>query len=294
MSQQPLITAGEKTILYSQGGYKVHPRSGWKLGHHYLTNKRLYFSQSMGIMFETPLSNIRTMIVERAKFVLGRKNVLCLSYMSPKTGAASQAWLIVNDIERWRRKIDEMTAPVIDEETIDRIARELDPYSRDILEYLWRTRHAQIDALAELIAAPSHMDVLLRIRNNINPIAEKITGRPILVFEKSRVDYETGERVLFSWWIIEGRQPTRVAEGERCVDVFDEGDHINVVMDLAGVQEKDVLVRVEGRKLSVSTNTTENPLYEEVHLPAEVDPRECTKRYKNNILEVRLEKISDG
>ncbi|MFQ5887679.1 MAG: Hsp20/alpha crystallin family protein [Candidatus Hydrothermarchaeales archaeon] len=180
----------------------------------------------------------------------------------------------------------------IDEETLYKIADELDSGSRDILWYLWQKKHAKIDELAEVIAAPNHMDVLLRIRNIINPTAEKITGNSILAFEKSKVDYETGERILFSWWIIGERQLTRMQERETFIDIFDEDDHINVIMNLVDVQEKDVFLKVEGNKLTVSDNTIENPLYEEIHLPAEVDPREVNKTYKNGILVVRLEKIS--
>jgi hypothetical protein len=43
------------------------------------------------------------------------------------------------------------------------------------------------------------MDILLKIREIINPTAEKIIGYPILSFESLKVDRETGEKVTFSW-----------------------------------------------------------------------------------------------
>jgi len=69
------------------------------------------------------------------------------------------------------------------------------------------------------------MDILLKIREIINPTAEKIIGYPILSFESSKVDWETGEKVTFSWWL--AGQPHKDKK-EPLLDIFDEDDDLVV------------------------------------------------------------------
>ncbi|MEW6188554.1 MAG: Hsp20/alpha crystallin family protein [Actinomycetota bacterium] len=287
-SKKPLLTEGEQIILWEQGGYLNNLRAGWKLGHHYLTNKRLFFSQAKRIIFETPLACITDVTVEEKIFVFRRKNVICISYRCPRLEGISKAWIIMANLETWRKKIREMIAPPIDEETVNQLAEGLDSVSQEILWYLWRNGHGTIDELAELVSASTHMDVLLRIREVINPAAEKISGNPILSFEKSKIDPETGEKILFSWWLV-GRK-THEEIKESLLDIFDEGDHLHVVMELLGVQEEDILLVVEKDKLTIFADAQDMKYHEEVFLPAEVYTEEFTKRYNNNILEVRLGK----
>ncbi|MDP3013157.1 MAG: Hsp20/alpha crystallin family protein, partial [Candidatus Subteraquimicrobiales bacterium] len=169
------------------------------------------------------------------------------------------------------------------------VAEELDSVSQEILWYLWRNGHGTIDELAELVSAPTHMDVLLRIREVINPAAEKIIGNLILSFEKSKIDPETGEKILFSWWLV-GREQSGERRKEALLDIFDEGDYLHVVMELSGVQEEDILLMVEKDKLTIFADVQGVKYREEVSLPAQVYTEEFTKRYNNNILEVRLGK----
>lgn len=289
-SKKPPLTEGEQIILWEQGGYLNNLRAGWKLGHHYLTNKRLFFSQAKRIIFETPLVCITDVTVEEKVFVFRRKNVICISYRRPRVEGISKAWIIMANVETWRKKIHEMIAPPIDQKAINNLAAELDPISQEILWYLWQNGHGTIDELAELVPAPTHMDVLLRIREVINPAAEKIIGNPILSFEKSKIDPETGENILFSWWL-RGRHPEERRK-ETFLDIFDEEDHIDIVMELPGVQEKDILLEIGKDKLTVAANTLDKRYDEKISLPAEVNPEQFTKKYNNNILEIRLEKLT--
>ncbi len=301
ISNNPELTENEGTLLYSQGGYCDHFRSGWKLGHHYLINKRLLFFQPSRIAFETFLSNITAITVERQKFVLATKNTIGITYTHPQVLRQLKAWIIMGDLETWRRKIYELTQLVIDEETINKIAERLDPDCADIVWYLWQRRHAKLDELADLIEAPTHMDVLLKIKRIINPAARRTIGNPILAFEQSRIDDDTGKKVLFSWWIVGRKRPEDLSAynaqaGERrkaLIDVFDEGDHIDVVVELPGIQEQDILLKVEKGNLTVSASTSDKKYHEDVPLPAGVNVKESTKRYNNSILEVRLEKVGD-
>ncbi|MFQ5840856.1 MAG: Hsp20/alpha crystallin family protein [Thermodesulfobacteriota bacterium] len=223
-------------------------------------------------------------------FVLRTTNVLCICYRDTRTERASKAWIVMRDLESWRKKIHELTAPKIEEETVKKVAEGLEPESREILWTIWQNRHANIDELAELIAAPNHMDVLLKIKNIINPRSEKITGRPILTFERSKIDDGTGEKILFSWWIMGEREEPRIRKREMPIDVFDEGDHVNIIMDLMGLQEKDVSLKVERNKLTVLSRTAGKTFQEEIYLPAEVHPDKTAKNFNNNILRVILHK----
>jgi HSP20 family molecular chaperone IbpA len=294
-SLQPALAGDEHIVLYSQGGYKDNPRSAWKLGQFHLTSDRLIFSVPTGILFQVALTNMESIDVEQARFALGKwKDVIAIGYRHPTTRAASKVQIIMRDLELWRKKLFDMALLEIDPETVDRVMQELDPQSRDIVGYLWENWHATIDELAELIAAPTHMDVLLKIRGDINPTAERISGSPILAFRRSRVDPVTGEKVLFSWWVI---GPPRAEEEARTgvlVDVFDEEDRIDVVADLAGVREEDIVLSVARDRLTLSARGPEERYHEEVVLPAEVRVGTLTKTYTNNVLVVSLEKLGSG
>jgi hypothetical protein len=294
-SLQPRLTGDEHIVLYSQGGYKDNPRSAWKLGHFYLTSERLIFLVLAGVVFEAALGDIKTIVVEKARYAAGReKDVIAIGYQRPTAPRAWKAWIIMRDLEVWRKKLLEMTSPGIDQETLGMVMQELDWQGRGIVSHLWEARHATIDELAELMGASTHMDVLLKIRGVINPTAERIAGSPILAFRRSRVDPVTGEKVLFSWWVI---GPPRVEEEARTgvlVDVFDEGDRIGVVAELAGVREEDLVLTVARDTLTLHAEGPEGKYHEEIVLPAEVRVDTLTRTYTNNVLAISLEKLGSG
>ena len=146
----------EQIILHSQGGYRNNIRSGWKLGHFYLTNRRLLFFVPSRIIFETPLSNIREIGIEKQRYIAGRiKDTIAIQYQSPITRRPSKAWIIMHDLESWRKELFEMTSHGVSEESLNSVMEELDPISREIVAYLWQNRHATINELADLIDAPA-------------------------------------------------------------------------------------------------------------------------------------------
>ncbi len=178
--------------------------------------------------------------------------------------------------------------PSTSAQDLERLAVELDPGSREILWYLWLNRHATINELAELVAAPTHMDVLFRIRQGINPVAEEVLGRPILAFEESRFDRETGEMVPFSWWLA-GRAAPATEGREPGIEVFNEADEINVIVELPGVEEEAIRVSAQREKVVVWVDGV--GYHEEIPLPAPVDADRVVTRFKNGILIVNLKKI---
>ncbi|MCG2769714.1 MAG: hypothetical protein L6435_15250 [Anaerolineae bacterium] len=204
---------------------------------------------------------------------------------------ATPRW--VSDIAQARRdRVKEIVAEAhgefperIEEEHIAEVAQALDPASREMIWYLRENRHAKIEELRQLLGESCHMSVLTRINEVINPTARKMLGVPLLVFESRRADPWTGEVVPFSWWLCrEAERRPRIAPP---ADVFDEGEQVVVVMELAGVEEKDIQVRAEGEWLIVTAG--DRPPWE-IALPATVDGKRITTHYHNNVLQVRLEK----
>jgi len=300
MEKKLALLTNEEIISESPGFCKDNLRSGWKPGHLYLTNTRLLLWQPARIIFQTSLENIKGISIQQRGFILRNKDALCISYKNQSGEGVAQAWIMVKDVERWKNKIFERSLLEINQEAIDKVIKELDPQSRNILLFVWQNRHATIDELAHLYKAPSHMDVLHRIRNIINPTSQKLIGFPVLVFERSKIDGLTGTHVMFSWWIIgDDKLSARgesvfTGEGDKeqsLLDVFDEGDHLNVIMELKGALEEDILLAVVEDKLTVSCKTPEVNYYEEVSFPSSVDSEGIVKKFRNNVLQVRLQKL---
>lgn len=77
---------------------------------------------------------------------------------------------------------------------------------------------------------------------------------------------------------------------EPLVDVLDEGDHILVIAEMPGVEEKDIQVKAEGDILEITASSGERRYHKEVLLPSPVDTEKVAASYRNGILEVRLTK----
>jgi len=300
MENKLALLTNEEIVSEAPGFCKDNLRSGWKPGHLYLTNARLLIWQPARIIFQTSLENIKGISIQQRGLILRNKDALCISYKNQSGEGVAQAWIMVKDVERWKNKIFERSLLEINQEAIDKVIKELDPQSQNILLFVWRNRHATIDELAHLYKAPSHMDVLHRIRNIINPTSQKLIGFPVLVFERSKIDGLTGTHVMFSWWITgDDKLPARgesvfTGEGDKeqsLLDVFDEGDHLNVIMELKGARQEDILLAVVEDKLTVSCKTPEANYYEEISFPSNVDSEGIVKKFRNNILQVRLQKL---
>jgi len=291
---KPNLAGDEYVILHSQGGYKDNVRPIWKLGQFYLTNRRLIFSVPTHTIWEVPLSSIKGISVEQQRYIAGRvKDMIAIGYQSPVKHRLSKAWTIMPEMEAWRKELYGRTLLKINQEMLDSVLEQLDPYSQKLVSYLWQNRHATIIELVDLIDAPTHMDVLLRIKGVINPTAEKVIGSPLLVFERSRVDGETGEVVMFSWWLIS--QPVIKEMDQRAtrVDIFDEEDRIDIVADLSGlgVSEEDIALSIAGDRVVLSAKAGDEKYYEEIALPCEVDPNRFMRTCHNNILALSLQKL---
>ncbi len=77
---------------------------------------------------------------------------------------------------------------------------------------------------------------------------------------------------------------------EPMVDVLDEGDHLAVIAELPGVDEKDIHVEVKEDILELKAETRDRKYSKEVLLPSPVDASTLQSSYKNGILEIKLKK----
>ena len=298
-------------LLVEQGVYLPQGRPVWHIGKLCLTSERLLFLQPRGAIFDTPLTRITEVATEPKRFTLVRKMAMAVSYRHPRQMSLAKAWFITPSLGRWLEQLHQLVPelggggtaeispapqppstsvpmPPITHAQVERMAKELDPASREIVWHLWLNKHATINELATLIAAPTHMDVLFKIRQGINPVAEEMLGHSILVFEESRFDHETGEMVPFSWWLA-GRAASVTEGREPEIEVFNEANEINVIVELPGVEEEAIRVRAQRDKVVVEVDG--GAYHEEASLPAPVDADRVVTRFKNGILIVNLKKI---
>jgi HSP20 family protein len=84
-----------------------------------------------------------------------------------------------------------------------------------------------------------------------------------------------------------------IEEREPIVDVFEEEDHINIMAELPGVEEKDVNLKMKSNLLTISADTPVRKYYKEVKLPTSIKCDLIESKLRNGILEVKLRKAKD-
>ena len=77
---------------------------------------------------------------------------------------------------------------------------------------------------------------------------------------------------------------------EPLADVMTTDGEIRVIVELPGVDKKDIKLHGTENKLTISVDAAQRKFYKEVNLPANVDPKEAKSTYKNGVLEVTLQK----
>ena len=161
----------------------------------------------------------------------------------------------------------------------------LDKKSVQILIYLLKERHAGIRKLADLIDASSDMEVLVKIREVINPKVQETMGWPLIIFEQSKLDPLTGQKITFSWWLNE-ELVDDVPNG-KLLDFHDEKDTLRVVASIP-LQEEDIEVEVKDNFLIIAGKN----YYQEVLLTSAVEGT-VKKTVNNGVLEVVLKKSGE-
>lgn len=79
---------------------------------------------------------------------------------------------------------------------------------------------------------------------------------------------------------------------EPLVDVFDEGDHLRIIAELPGVEEKDIKVSLKSDKLTISADTPNRKYHQAVTLPCSPKGK-LKKAYRKGVLEIRIQMTED-
>ena len=77
---------------------------------------------------------------------------------------------------------------------------------------------------------------------------------------------------------------------EPLADVMSEDDEINVIVELPGVEKKDIKLSGTETMLTISVDTAERKYFKEVELPAKVEIKKATSKYKNGVLDITIPK----
>lgn len=88
------------------------------------------------------------------------------------------------------------------------------------------------------------------------------------------------------------KAPEEVEVREPFVDVFyekEDGEYVKVMADIPGVEEKDIKINIEGKKLTLSAETLRRKYHKDIELDYPVES-EFKTNYRNGILEVTLTK----
>jgi len=173
---------------------------------------------------------------------------------------------------------------------LERFMEHIDGKSREIILYLLRNGHVGIREIRELrdLEHETDMEVLIRIREVINPAAKKFLGKEILEFKQSKIDESSGRNVQFKWWLRDDFQ--LIENREEILDVFDEPDQIRIIAELPPtIEEKDIKVEVNnnGDILRIIANSPNGRYEKKIPLFYTVE-KSMEKTYKNRILGVRL------
>ncbi|MFH1239912.1 MAG: Hsp20/alpha crystallin family protein [Candidatus Diapherotrites archaeon] len=166
---------------------------------------------------------------------------------------------------------------------------ELDTESRSIVSYLLIKKHARINELSDLINENDTLTII-KIKEAINPLAEKIFGMQILVFKESAIDISEGRKVLFSWWL-ENAEELIEEQKKELIDVFDEKDYVKVVMELP--DSKNINAKINGNELIITAEKSNEKICRKIPLSADVK-KIIGKRYNNSVLEIKLEKGAEN
>lgn len=86
------------------------------------------------------------------------------------------------------------------------------------------------------------------------------------------------------------RGPVVEEERQPLVDIFDEKDHVLLIIELPGIEEEHISTRIKGDILMLSAANGDRKYYKEVVLPEDVDVGTLTSKYKNGVLEIRIGK----
>lgn len=83
---------------------------------------------------------------------------------------------------------------------------------------------------------------------------------------------------------------SKITDSEPLIEVFEEGDHVNVIAEIPGLSEAEIKTKVKDGVLSISTDSKDKKYTKEIPLPELTDSKPVKKSYKNGILKLKFKK----
>jgi HSP20 family protein len=83
---------------------------------------------------------------------------------------------------------------------------------------------------------------------------------------------------------------TGIEERKPLVDVIETDNEVQVIAEMPGVNKEDIELNATETSLEIRAEGESRKYYENVELPAEVEPESAKARYNNGVLEVVLRK----
>jgi hypothetical protein len=293
---------GSPVLLRSQGCFLPRWSSQWLIGDLSLSAGCFAFAQANRRRFELSLASITGLAIRQRKFVLLRKDIVQLTYSLPDKERERRVWFIAPDLSRWIEQLETLTdaeeepsgppdlrravrprsplrwmskgreaEPVrVREDQVRDLAATAGAPGARVLWHLWQERHADIEELAALVDAPTHMDVLTLLREGINAAACRLLGGPVLVFKERAFDPDTGRNICFQWWLERAEEAGEPGSAQPLVEIHDEGDALLVVAMMPRAGERAPRAVVRGRRLLLSAEAVDDPWEITVRLPCRV------------------------
>jgi HSP20 family protein len=84
--------------------------------------------------------------------------------------------------------------------------------------------------------------------------------------------------------------PVVEEEREPLVDIFDEKDHVVILIELPGIEEKQIHTEIKQGTMILSAANGERKYHKEIELPDEADVESIQQKYTNGVLEIRMNK----
>lgn len=144
-----------------------------------------------------------------------------IAYAEDRTSRQAESVQIAHTSRSLQRPASSEVPMILREEQLEELAGTLSAAARRTLLHLWRRRHADIKELARVADSRSHMEVLTLLREDINGVAERLFGKPVLVFRERAIDRTSGRAVCYQWWLERADET-----GEAGLDVEPVSGHI--------------------------------------------------------------------
>jgi HSP20 family protein len=81
------------------------------------------------------------------------------------------------------------------------------------------------------------------------------------------------------------------SEREPLTDVIEGEKDVSVILELPGVEKKDIDLKTTEAFLEINVETSERSYHKKLSFPCKVKPETAKASYKNGVLEVRVERI---